>query len=149
MTTTATPTPSLSTSAQAVQPETKAEVLPMSTPAYKSEKHIKQYKNRKLYDMDTSQYVNLTNVMEMVKQGCKVSVLEAPKSKGDTTKDITILTKVKTLNEICTKLHAMGKSVDFLTEADVDSLIKKASQEVAESIRAYDEAQSKKLHKVA
>jgi polyhydroxyalkanoate synthesis repressor PhaR len=45
---------------------------------------FKKYANRRLYDMDKSQYVTLAQIADMIKQGHEVEVLDA-KTKEDVT----------------------------------------------------------------
>ena len=48
---------------------------------------LKKYANRRLYDMGKSAYVTLSHVADLIRQGCRVEVIDA-KSKEDVTASI-------------------------------------------------------------
>lgn len=58
-------------------------------------KILKRYSNRKLYDSETSQYVNLSDVTEFLKDGFTVTVIA-----NDTKEDVTkkVLSQILTQN---------------------------------------------------
>jgi len=59
---------------------------------------IKKYRNRKLYDVKASKYVNLTDIQTAISNGVKVEVIEY-----DTNKDVT----ADTLVQILLKLESL------------------------------------------
>lgn len=59
---------------------------------------IKKYRNRKLYDVQASKYVNLTDIQTAISNGVKVEVIEY-----DTNKDVT----ADTLVQILLKLESL------------------------------------------
>ena len=106
-------------------------------------KVIKKYKNRKLYDKEESHYITLSDIKNFVVQGMKVSVKEDPQTKGDPEKDITLLTKIQILQDEAQKRHNTGQSIDFVTEAELDSLIKKTKKEEVPSTNVSPPAENK------
>jgi len=65
---------------------------------------VKKYKNRKLYDVQASKYVNLTDIRNAIVSGDHVEVID-----NVTKKDITS----ETLAQVLVKLETLG-SVDLL-----------------------------------
>lgn len=92
-------------------------------------KVIKKYKNRKLYDKEESHYITLSDIKNFVVQGLKVTVKEDPQTKGDPEKDITLLTKIQILQDEAQKRHNAGQSIDFVSESELDAVIKKMKKE--------------------
>jgi polyhydroxyalkanoate synthesis repressor PhaR len=62
---------------------------------------IKKYRNRKLYDVQASKYVNLSHVQDAVSKGVKVEIID-----HDTQKDVT----ADTLVQILLKLESLKSS---------------------------------------
>lgn len=50
-------------------------------------KTLKKYGNRKIYDSELSKYVNLSDILDMVKQGQQVQVL-VHKTSTDVTREV-------------------------------------------------------------
>lgn len=51
-------------------------------------KTFKKYANRKYYDIDTSKYVNLDDIITMVKMGTNVKIIESKSGKDITTESL-------------------------------------------------------------
>lgn len=96
-----------------------------STVAKSKTLKIKKYGNRKLYDVEKSAYTTLDSLKESIKQGMKVEIREKGATKHDQGKDITLLTKIQIISEEAQRLQKEGKSIDFVSEAELDAIISK------------------------
>ena len=80
-----------------------------TTPRNSATKLIRKYENRKLYDVESGQYINLNNISSMIKLGHTVKIIE-----HGTKRDLT----ASTLMQIyCNKL------LQNVTDTNIPSLI--------------------------
>lgn len=77
---------------------------------------IKRYQNRKLYDTSQSSYVTLSEITELIRQGCDVRVVD-----NKTKNDITYKTKIQLLFEL------ERKSINRINPIILDDIIRSES----------------------
>jgi polyhydroxyalkanoate synthesis repressor PhaR len=84
---------------------------------------VKRYRNRKLYDINTSSYVTLSGVMDMVKSGHEVRVID-----HETGQDITSVTLAQIILETERRgfrfinLGIVKKIFDFFSNSNISKL---------------------------
>lgn len=77
-------------------------------------KTIRKYKNRKLYDVQESCYVNFSELSEIIKAGETIQVVTVPN--GDDVTETVLLSVIADNEKRIAKSKAGQTNVEFLTE---------------------------------
>lgn len=86
---------------------------------------IKVYKNRKAYDTETSSYVNLSELEELIRSGLELKVIENSTGKDITGKTmLAVIANKKENADDITALKYIIRSGNGLLTNSFDSLIK-------------------------